>query len=280
MPTRSTRAAILAAGFAMSCGGGSTDVEEPRGTVSTPTFTPSLPLHFREQLEVTLGTATADATIHYTTDGAAPTATSPAYRGPLALSATTRLRAIAVADGMNTSAERELTYTRQAVDLVLDDGTLDAGIGIDTGGAGLAMLTNRFTPPADALPFELTTVSVLFREYDTVGAPFRLVVYSDANGNPADGAVVMTTAYVTVLHADEVTWSTYTLPEPLLVTEPADLVVGILSTAPSCAADTTAAARRSLGFVWNAAGSAPALPADQITDFGAVGYNFMIRTAN
>lgn len=73
-------------------------VPMPPAPVASVVFSP-LPGAFAGDLSVTLSTATAGAVIHYTTDGSAPTLSSPVYAGPVALSATTTIRAIAVKDG-------------------------------------------------------------------------------------------------------------------------------------------------------------------------------------
>ena len=50
------------------------------------------------------------AAIHYTTDGSEPTEASPLYTGPLTLTATTVLRAVATEDGALPSAQAAATY--------------------------------------------------------------------------------------------------------------------------------------------------------------------------
>ncbi|PYR59278.1 MAG: hypothetical protein DMF85_08215, partial [Acidobacteria bacterium] len=62
---------------------------------------------------VSLTTTTGGATIRYTTDGSAPTASSPAYTAPFTLSRTTTVRAIATASGMSNSAETSAAYRRR-----------------------------------------------------------------------------------------------------------------------------------------------------------------------
>jgi hypothetical protein len=81
---------------------------------------------------VTITSATPGATIRYTTDGTAPTGSSPAYAGPISLPGpgptTTTIRAIATRAGFTDSAVVSATYT------------------IDTSIAPAA--TPTFTPPA------------------------------------------------------------------------------------------------------------------------------------
>lgn len=86
-----------------------TVVETP---VTTPVvFTPSTGTFIGTQA-VTLTTATpAPYEIRYTVDGTAPNAGSLLYSVPLNLSATTRVRAIAVKAAYTTGAETEATYT-------------------------------------------------------------------------------------------------------------------------------------------------------------------------
>lgn len=82
-------------------------------TVATPVLTPSTE-NFSGTLSVSISTTTAGATIHYTTDGSTPTATSPTYTGPLSIVATTVVRALGVLSGDNPSAIATATYTQVA----------------------------------------------------------------------------------------------------------------------------------------------------------------------
>ncbi|MFN8076173.1 MAG: CotH kinase family protein [Kineosporiaceae bacterium] len=70
---------------------------------------------FTGSLQVTLSTTQAGATVRYTTDGSAPTASSPAATGALTLTATTRLRAQAFAGSTAAGAPSSAFYLRQAV---------------------------------------------------------------------------------------------------------------------------------------------------------------------
>ena len=65
---------------------------------------------FDETTNVTI-TADEGATIYYTTDGNDPTTTSSVYSAPIAISATTTVKAIAVKDG-NSSTVATATFTR------------------------------------------------------------------------------------------------------------------------------------------------------------------------
>jgi chitobiase/beta-hexosaminidase-like protein len=81
-------------------------------TTAAPVFTPAGGTYLAAVV-VTLTDSTPGATIYYTTDGSAPTTSSTVYAGPLALTQTTTLRAIAAASGMSNSGEASATYTIQ-----------------------------------------------------------------------------------------------------------------------------------------------------------------------
>jgi hypothetical protein len=78
-------------------------------TVAPPTFSPAAGSYTSAQ-NVTISDVTPGATIHYTTDGSAPTASSTAYSAPIAVSANETLSAIAVL-GSDTSSVATAAYT-------------------------------------------------------------------------------------------------------------------------------------------------------------------------
>ncbi len=82
-----------------------------REIVATPTITPNGG-NFEESVEVTLACETADAAIHYTTDGTDPTAESTLYDAPFALNASAIVKAIAVKENMQNSAIAEATFRK------------------------------------------------------------------------------------------------------------------------------------------------------------------------
>ncbi len=64
---------------------------------------------------MTISTETAGATIRYTTDGVAPTATGGiVYQNPIVISTTTPLKAIAYKEGMNDSTITSGVFTLPA----------------------------------------------------------------------------------------------------------------------------------------------------------------------
>ena len=79
-------------------------------TTAAPTFTPA-PGNFTSRESITLTDATNGAVIYYTTDGSVPTTSSNRYLGPIAISATTTIRAMAAAPGLDNSSVTGGTYT-------------------------------------------------------------------------------------------------------------------------------------------------------------------------
>ena len=83
---------------------------DPTTMVSTPVFNPGGGNIFAP-VQVTISTATADATIYYSTDGTTPDENATLYTTPVTISTTTTLKAIAVKTGMTSSGIASATYT-------------------------------------------------------------------------------------------------------------------------------------------------------------------------
>ena len=90
--------------FSYTQGGGSTTP-----TAATPTFNPAGGSYTTAQT-VTISDTTAGATIRYTVDGSTPTASSTQYTGPITVSTSRTVNAIAIASGMANSAVGSAVY--------------------------------------------------------------------------------------------------------------------------------------------------------------------------
>ena len=69
------------------------------GTAAAPVFSQAGGT-YATHVRLTMSTPTVGATLHYTTDGTTPSAASPIYGGPIEISATTTISAIALKAGM------------------------------------------------------------------------------------------------------------------------------------------------------------------------------------
>jgi hypothetical protein len=92
---------------------------QPPPQVATPTFNVAGGAYFTPQT-VVISVATGGATIYYTIDGSMPTTSSTPYTGPVAITQTRTLRAMAAKSGMTNSDVASATYTLQAATPTFD----------------------------------------------------------------------------------------------------------------------------------------------------------------
>jgi hypothetical protein len=111
--TTTIRAMAAASGMTDSAVASATYTISISQQTATPSFSPQGGTYSQPQM-VTLSVATSGATIRYTTDGSTPTSSSPVYGGPISVTQTTTIRAIAMASGLADSAVASATYTLQA----------------------------------------------------------------------------------------------------------------------------------------------------------------------
>ena len=107
--TETLQAIAVAAGYSNSAvGTAAYTINLP--VVATPSFLPVGGTYTSAQT-VTISDATAGATVYYTTNGATPTTASTVYSGPISISSSETLKAIAVASGSTNSAVSSASYT-------------------------------------------------------------------------------------------------------------------------------------------------------------------------
>ncbi len=154
----------------------------PAATIASPTFSPVGGTYFSAQT-LTLSDATPGASIYYTLDGSAPSASSRLYSGPLAINATTTVNAVAILNGTSslvTSATYTISsgigygggFTSGGLQLngsaglngnklrLTNGNTYQAASAFSTGAVGVQAFTNDFTfqltnPSADGFMFVL-----------------------------------------------------------------------------------------------------------------------------
>jgi hypothetical protein len=81
-------------------------------SAATPTFIPPAGAYSSAQ-SVSILDSSPGATIYYTTNGTTPTTSSTVYTGPIAVSATTTIKALAAGGALSTSGVGSATYTIQ-----------------------------------------------------------------------------------------------------------------------------------------------------------------------
>jgi glucosylceramidase len=96
--------------FVSGCKGGASSSPPPPPPAASPSFLP-VPGTYTWTQTVALADATAGATIYFTTDGTTPTTASTGYTGPIPVSSSLTIKAIATAVGFTTSAVASAAYT-------------------------------------------------------------------------------------------------------------------------------------------------------------------------
>jgi LysM repeat protein len=165
--TETLKAIAAAPGYTNSAVASATyTINHSLPTVSTPTFSPASGSYSSAQ-SVSLSDATSNATIYYTTNGTTPTTSSTEYSGPITVSSTETLEAMAVAPGDNNSAVASAAYTitatlptastptflpaagaySSAQSVVLSDATSGATIYYTTDGTTPTASSTKYTGP-------------------------------------------------------------------------------------------------------------------------------------
>ncbi|MGA1532836.1 MAG: chitobiase/beta-hexosaminidase C-terminal domain-containing protein, partial [Aquiluna sp.] len=150
---------LLANGFVLTILPSGTQPPDP--VAATPTFDPAGGT-YTGSVDVSISSATAEATVYYTTDGSTPDASATEYTGSITLTETTTLKAIAIADGFDDSEVAEATYTIETVQppsdlafgipFTVGDGvaSIDLTVGVDPNGSSTDFVSglDQLAPPA------------------------------------------------------------------------------------------------------------------------------------
>ena len=157
-------AAVLALGM-FGCSNG---IDYPvKETVATPTFSVESGA-VNSGTSVTISCATEGAKIYYTTDGTEPTAESTEYTAAISVTPPMTLKAIAVKDGMNSSAVASASYTIKGTvatpTFSVAEGAVNSGTSVTiscaTEGAKIYYTTDDSDPTASSTEYK-AAISVM-----------------------------------------------------------------------------------------------------------------------
>ena len=259
---------------------------------STPVFSVAEGTYSTTQ-NVAISDSTSGASIYYSTNGAAPTASSTLYKGPISVTATTTVKAVAILTGASNSATASATYTISTVALTpafsVPAGTYSTtqSVAMTTASSGAAIYytTNGATPTTSSAlytaPVSVTATTTLKAVAALPNASASAAASATYTITPIAGAPVFTLPAGTYATAQSVTLaastpgsviyyttngaapttssSVYMAPVPVTATTTVKAVAAL----PSASASTVASATYTIA----AAGSSPvfSVPAGSYT---------------
>lgn len=95
---------------------------------------------------------------------------------------------------------------------------------------------NRFTPNPPDYPITITSISTVFGDgagWNALGDHINVYVYTDADGDPSDGAVPAGAYVGYTMPAPSNAFTTITLPTPIVVDGPGDVLIALTNPAPN-----------------------------------------------
>ena len=190
--TTTIKAMATASGMTDSNVASATYTIQAQQQVATPTFSPAAGT-YTSSVTVTISDATSGATIRYTTDGTTPTTSSPVYTGPITVSQTTTIQAMATLNGMTNSNVASATYTIQPQQQVATPtfspaagtytGSVTVTISDATSGATIHYTTDGTTPTTSS---PIYTGPIAVSQTTTIQAMATLSGMTNSNVASAD----------------------------------------------------------------------------------------------
>jgi len=116
------------------------DINPHASRTAAPTFSVPAGTYGSTQ-SVVLGDATTGADIYYTTDGTTPTTSSTVYSGPITVSSSETIQAVAAAGGYTTSSVASATYTIHLPPAGFSLSSSNSTLSVSSGGQGVLTLT-------------------------------------------------------------------------------------------------------------------------------------------
>lgn len=188
----------------------------PTQSAVNPVITPGSG-YFDTTQSVTISTSTPSATIRYTLNGVTPGATDPIYAGPITVSSTTTIKAIAYATGINPSGvtTADLTFSTAPPAFSPAPGAYSVAQSValtsSTSGATIHYTTDGSDPtassPVYANPISVaasTTIKAITIKSGIANSPITA-------GNYVIGALAGTTKWASVAFAPQTAAFTYRL---------------------------------------------------------------------
>lgn len=118
------------------------------------------------------------------------------------------------------------------IGLILDDGGQEAAFGVTSGGGAAQFLWfNRFEVEPAVPFFRLEEIWVLFPDAPGLepGDAIQLLIYHDADDDPANGARLLAAAEEVIQVANDATFSIYPVDPPLAVPGDGTVILGVVN---------------------------------------------------